>query len=144
MKGCILNAFNHLKPKKVIFFIRLHLICLQYYIICQNTQHWFIFAGQKLISFISYQGTNIIYLNIEILLKGSISEHLPCLKNKLFIFLKHLFMCTLISVEYLWQKKRNYTWKGNNTVPTSLFEKTKQKNTCIFKGNNCPHLNNCI
>lgn len=49
-------------------------------------------------------------------------------------------MCTLISVEYLWQKKRNYTWKGNNTVPTSLFEKTKQKNTCIFKGNNCPHL----
>lgn len=53
-------------------------------------------------------------------------------------------MCTLISVEYLRQKKRNYTWKGNNTVPTSLFEKTKQKNTCIFKGNNCPHLNNCI
>lgn len=71
MKGCILNAFKHLKLKIVIFFIKLHLIYLEYYINCHNTQHWFtgIFAGQKLISFISYQGTNIIYLNIYILRK---------------------------------------------------------------------------
>lgn len=51
---------------------------------------------------------------------------MPSLKNKLFhVFLRHLFTCTYVDYRYLWQKKRNYTWKGNNTSPTSLFAQKK-------------------